>query len=42
VEGAVAVEGVTWLTCADGMISEALVCFDSYALMHGLGTARPG
>jgi len=41
VEAAVAVEGVTWLTCADGMISEALVCFDSYALMQGLGTARP-
>ena len=39
---AVAVEGITWLACADGMISEALVCFDSYALMHGLGTARPG
>ena len=28
-------------TCADGMISEALVCFDSYALMEGMGTARP-
>ena len=38
---AVAVEGVTWLACAGGMISEALVCFDSYALMEGLGTARP-
>jgi uncharacterized protein (TIGR02246 family) len=38
---AVAVEGITWLACADGMISEALVCFDSYALMEGLGTARP-
>jgi hypothetical protein len=37
----VAVEGLTWLACADGMISEALVCFDSYALMEGLGTARP-
>ncbi|MDX6629758.1 MAG: SnoaL-like polyketide cyclase [Gaiellales bacterium] len=37
----VAVEGVTWLTCADGMIDEALVCFDSYALMEGLGTVRP-
>jgi hypothetical protein len=23
------------------MIGEALVCFDSYALMEGLGTARP-
>jgi SnoaL-like protein len=41
VEAAVAVEGITWLTCADGMISEALVCFDSYALMAGLGRARP-
>ena len=38
---AVAVEGITWLACADGMIREALVCFDSYALMEGLGTARP-
>jgi uncharacterized protein (TIGR02246 family) len=38
---AVAVEGITWLACADGMISEALVCFDSYALMEGLGMARP-
>jgi len=23
------------------MIGEALVCFDSYSLMEGLGTARP-
>jgi uncharacterized protein (TIGR02246 family) len=38
---AVAVEGITWLACADGTIREALVCFDSYALMLGLGTARP-
>jgi uncharacterized protein (TIGR02246 family) len=38
---AVAVDGITWLDCAEGMISEALVCFDSYALMQGLGTARP-
>jgi hypothetical protein len=38
---AVAVEGITWLACAGGMITEALVCFDSYALMQGLGTARP-
>ena len=37
----VTVDGITWLTCADGMISEALVCFDSYALMEGMGTARP-
>ena len=36
---AVAVEGITWLVCAGGEISEALVCFDSYALMQGLGTA---
>jgi hypothetical protein len=39
---AVAVEGITWLACAGGMITEALVCFDSYALMQGLGTTRPG
>jgi hypothetical protein len=37
----VAVDGITWLACGDGMIREALVCFDSYALMEGLGTARP-
>jgi hypothetical protein len=42
VSDAVAVEGITWLACADGMIREALVCFDSYALMEGLGTVRPG
>ena len=41
VADAVAVDGITWLACADGMITEALVCFDSYALMHGLGTAQP-
>ena len=40
-EDAVAVDGITWLTCADGMIGEALVCFDSYALMQGIGTVRP-
>jgi hypothetical protein len=38
---AVAVEGITWLVCEGGKISEALVCFDSYALMQALGTARP-
>jgi hypothetical protein len=38
---AVALEGITWLACADGTISEALVCFDSYGLMQGLGTVRP-
>jgi hypothetical protein len=38
---AVAVEGITWLACVDGMIEEALVCFDSYALMEALGTAQP-
>lgn len=37
----IAVDGITWLACADGMIQEALVCFDSYALMLGLGTASP-
>ena len=41
VSDAVSVEGITWLACADGMVGEALVCFDSYALMEGLGTARP-
>jgi len=39
--GDVVVDGVTWLTCADGMIEEALVCFDSYALMQGMGIAQP-
>ncbi len=39
-EDSVAVEGITWLTCADGLIGEALVCFDSYALMRGLGSVR--
>jgi hypothetical protein len=39
--GEVAVEGVTWLACSAGSIDEALVCFDSYALMHGLGIAKP-
>ncbi len=34
----VAVEGITWLACTDGMIDEALVCFDSYAFMQGMGT----
>ena len=37
---AIAVEGITRLVCAGGEISEALVCFDSYALLHGLGLAR--
>ena len=41
VTATVTVDGITWLTCADGLISEALVCFDSYALMEGMGTARP-
>jgi hypothetical protein len=44
-EGSVALEGITWMACANGMISEALVCFDSYGLMHGLGLidrAAPG
>jgi len=35
--GSVALQGITWMTCNDGTISEALVCFDSYGLMHGLG-----
>ena len=37
----VVIDGVTWLACTDGMIEEALVCFDSYALMQGMGIARP-
>ena len=40
-EDSVAVDGITWLTCSDGLIDEALVCFDSYALLQGLGTVRP-
>jgi hypothetical protein len=37
----VALEGITWLVCSGGMIDEALVCFDSYALMQAMGTAGP-
>jgi SnoaL-like domain len=39
--GDVVIDGVTWLACTDGMIEEAHVCFDSYALMQGMGIARP-
>jgi hypothetical protein len=39
--GSVALEGITWMVCSGGMISEALVCFDSYGLMHGLGRLGP-
>jgi uncharacterized protein (TIGR02246 family) len=35
--GAMVVDGVTWLSCADGAIREALVLFDSHALLRGLG-----
>ena len=37
VEGQVAVDGVTWLSCASGLIEEAYVRFDSYGLLTGLG-----
>jgi hypothetical protein len=33
----VAIDGVTWLSCAGGLIDEAHVHFDSYALLTGLG-----
>jgi hypothetical protein len=35
----IALEGVTWLTCERGKITEAFVYFDSYALLRGLGRA---
>jgi SnoaL-like protein len=35
----IALEGVTWLTCERGQITEAFVYFDSYALLRGLGSA---
>jgi hypothetical protein len=35
--GDLVIDGVTWLSCADGAIREALVLFDSHALLHGLG-----
>ena len=31
------IDGVTWLTCARGEIQQALVYFDSHALLRGLG-----
>ncbi len=37
VEGTVAVDGVTWLSCSSGLIDEAFVHFDSYGLLIGLG-----
>jgi hypothetical protein len=37
----VALDGITWLVCSAGTIDEALVCFDSYALMQAMGTAGP-
>jgi hypothetical protein len=39
VAGLVAVDGVTWLSCADGLICEANVLFDSYGLIVGLGSS---
>lgn len=38
VDGLVAVDGVTWLSCADGLIREAHVLFDSLGLLAGLGS----
>ena len=40
--GSLALDGITWMVCRNGMISEALVCFDSYGLMHGLGLLGRG
>jgi hypothetical protein len=37
VEGPLAVDGVTWLSCASGLIDEAHVHFDSYRLLTALG-----
>jgi len=42
VEGPLAINGVTWLSCPSGLIDEAYVHFDSYGLLAGLGlTAQP-
>jgi hypothetical protein len=35
--GDLVIDGVTWLSCADGAIREAQVLFDNHALLHGLG-----
>jgi SnoaL-like domain len=37
-DGLVAVDGVSWLSCADGLIEEANVLFDSYGFFAGLGS----
>jgi len=42
VDGPLAVDGITWLSCADGLIDEAHVRFDSYALLTGLGLGASG
>jgi hypothetical protein len=39
IDGLVAVDGVSWLSCADGLIQEAYVLFDSYGLIAGLGSS---
>lgn len=33
--------GITWLTCGDGHIRDALVCFDSYRLLRRAGRVAP-
>lgn len=35
--GPVAVDGVTWLSCSNGLVNEARVYFDSYKLLTRLG-----
>jgi hypothetical protein len=35
--GSIAVDGVTWLSCSNGLIDDARVYFDSYKLLTGLG-----
>jgi len=45
IDGPVTVDGVTWLSCASGLIDEAHVHFDSVGLFLGLGafvSAVPG
>jgi hypothetical protein len=37
--GALALDGVTWITCGSGLIDEALVQFDSHKLLVGIGRA---
>jgi uncharacterized protein (TIGR02246 family) len=36
-EGPIRLEGVTWLECSGGEIERALVYFDSFGLLQGLG-----